>query len=67
MTKQERVAYINSQVACALIVMEGMKAENTYREMRGETIAYGDKAFNAVIDQHGIGHNAVMACLGGDS
>lgn len=37
----ERFGYIMSAYAR----IEGMKADNTYREMRGESIAYGSEQF----------------------
>lgn len=37
----ERFAYVMSCYAR----VEGMKADNTYREMRGESIAYGSEQF----------------------
>ena len=61
MTEAQQAAYIQSQSACALIEMEAMKAENTYREMRGETIAYNEKAFLDLIERYGIHHNAVIS------
>jgi hypothetical protein len=60
MTPEQKAAYINSQVACALIEMEGMKALNIYRQSRDETIAYDDEAFLDVINRYGIHHNAVV-------
>ena len=41
-------------LVCALIEAMGMTALNTYREQRGETIAYDDEAFFALIDQYKI-------------
>jgi hypothetical protein len=60
MTTEETVAYVHSQTACALIELEAMKAENANRAMRGETQAYGEQAFNDLINRYGIHHNAVI-------
>lgn len=56
-------AYVNSQVACAMIEAMGMQAENQNRERRGESIAYTEKSFNDLILKYGIGHNDVVVPL----
>jgi len=56
-------AYVNSQTACALIEMEGMKAENMQREFKGEAMAYDEKAFTDLITKYGIYSNAVVGEL----
>lgn len=58
-----QVAYVMSQVASALARIEGMKAENMQREHHGESIAYGEEAFEGVISDFGLGHNAVLTTL----
>ncbi len=63
---EERVAFISSQTTCALIEMESMKALNTYRQMRGETIAYDESAFLGIIDKYGLGYNDVILTLRGE-
>ena len=40
-----RAAEINKETAEKLIRLEGMKAENRMRELRGESPAYGEEAF----------------------
>ena len=57
------VAEVQARVACALIRMEGMKAENAQREYCGASLAYGADAFLAVIDEECIGSNAVITTL----
>jgi len=57
------VAEVQARVACALIRMEGMKAENAQRELCGASMAYGADAFDSLIDQEGIGTNAVILTL----
>jgi len=61
MTPEQEASYVNSQTACALIRMEGMKAENEFRQQQGLTIAYDEAAFLAVIEEYGIHHNAVVS------
>ena len=60
MTDDQNVAYINSQVACAMITAMGMQAENQQRIHRGESLAYVEQAFLDVLDRYGIHHNAVI-------
>lgn len=60
MTPEQKAAYIQAQTACALIEMEGMKAENQHRITRGETIAYDGEAFMAIIEKYGIHNNGVI-------
>jgi len=60
MIEEQKAVYVMSQAVCAQAKIEGMKAENTLREMRGETPAYSDEDFFAVIEEFGIHHNAVM-------
>jgi len=60
MTEEQKAAYVMSQMICAQAKIEGMRAENTLREMRGEALAYSDEDFFAVIEEFGIHQNAVM-------
>lgn len=64
MTPEEKAAFINSQVACALIEMEAMKAENAACAIRCETPAYGAHAFRALIDKYTITHKHISRYLG---
>ncbi len=63
MTPAERAAFIMAQAACLNAEVAGMVAENTYREMRGETIAFGEDAFQEVIDKSVCNHNAAISFL----
>jgi len=58
-----QVAFVMAQVACALAEIEGMRALNSYREHRGETIGYTDDHFMAIPDKYGLGHNDVLTTL----
>ena len=40
-----RAAYLNAEVACALIELESMKVDNMERENAGLSYAYGEQAF----------------------
>lgn len=44
----------------ATIEMEAMKAENKIRELSGKSLAYGEDQFMALINKHGIHHNAAV-------
>lgn len=59
----DNAAYLNSQVACAMIEAMGMQAENEQRKANGLSIAYVEKDFVALIDKYGLGHNSVITLL----
>ena len=63
--QMRQVTFVMSQVACAYAEIEAMKAENTYRERRGEVIAWDHDAFMAVHDKYGLGHNSALTTLNG--
>lgn len=65
MTPEERAAFLNAMSAAATIKAMGMNAENQGCIFRGETLLYGEEAFNAVIEEHGLGYNAVLSHLRG--
>lgn len=49
--------YFKMKMLQAEIEMQGMIAENQYRISNGESPAYGEDAFNSLIEKHGIHHN----------
>jgi len=61
MNNEQKVAYINAQVASMLAEMEGMKAANTERERDGFALAYDEKAFSSLPAEYGVDHNSVVA------
>jgi len=63
MSEERSVTIVKSQIACAMIEMEAMIAENKEREMRGESLAYNGDAFTALIDKYGLGWNTVVSRL----
>lgn len=65
MSEEQQAAYIIAQSVCAMIEAMGMQSENTQRLHRGESIAYGEDAFNVVIEKYGIHHNAVIGFFRG--
>ena len=66
MTPEQTAALVQARVACALIRMGSMRAANIERVERGSSIAYGEGAFLAVIDEECIGENAVRLALRGE-
>lgn len=58
-----QAAYINAQVACAMITAMGMQAENMQRQAVGQSVAYGHSAFVNLIKEYGIHHNATVGSL----
>lgn len=63
MTPEQKAAYTMAQAACALAEIEGMKAENMQRELRGESMAYVFDDFFAITEKYPIHHNAVVAWM----
>ena len=53
----KNLTYFKMNMLQAEIEMQGMIAENKQREHRGESLAYGEAAFNNLITKHGIYHN----------
>lgn len=60
MDKQQTIAYFNAQVTCALIEMEGMKAENRQLAAEGKPEVYDHDSFKDIINSYGIGRNAAL-------
>jgi hypothetical protein len=69
MNKTQAAAYVNSQVACALIEMQGMVAANVqasknHRGYEHFVLPFDQSHFNALINHYGISHNAVLTVMG---
>ena len=62
-TPEQRAAYINAQVACAMIEAMGMQAQNERRKWLGELPEYVLNDFEALISKYGIDHNNVIGYL----
>lgn len=60
MTPEQQTVFIFSQSVAALAELEGMKAANTERKLNGQSLAYGEDAFNKVAERFGIGANQVI-------
>jgi hypothetical protein len=59
---EAQTAYVLAQTALLNCERAGMDAENTHRLSVGQSIAYGDEAFQALYDRYAptIGTNAIM-------
>ncbi len=62
-TTAARLVYALGIQLQARIEMEGMIAENAWRQSNGESPAYGVEQFNALIEKHGIHHNAILTTI----
>lgn len=65
MTPEQKAAVINARAAMLVATAIGMHAENMQRQALGYSMAYGEDAFQKVIDESGCQHNAVMTLLEG--
>lgn len=63
MTKEETVAYIISQAACAIIEMTAMESENASMRLCGLPRPYKEREIRGLIDKYGISHNAVITMI----
>ncbi|MCP3996425.1 MAG: hypothetical protein GY722_15410 [bacterium] len=60
MNREQQAAYILSQIACANIEMESMKARNREDEANCKPPTNSSDAFYDLIEKYGIHHNAVV-------
>jgi len=59
----DKLAYINSQIACAMIEMEGMKIQNMM-DMKDDWIpTYMKQDFDKLMEKYGLHHNAILTYL----
>lgn len=63
MNENQKAAFVQSQVACAMIEAMGMQAENEQRKITGNSMAFDQIAFLDLIDRYKIGHNDVLNYL----
>ena len=59
----DKVAFLNSQITCAMIEAMGMQARNKIELNKGMDIIYNQEDFLALIDKYGLGHNSVITYL----
>lgn len=60
MTSEEKIAFIHSQIACANIELESMKAANLQRVLIGDPPIYEEEDMLNLIDKYQLGHNSVI-------
>ena len=65
MTEEQRLVYVQGMILQARIKLESMLVANKEREMRGESLAYGEAEIYGIIDECGIHHNALITNLVG--
>ena len=58
MDNERELLYFKMQLLQAEIKMNGMIAENKQREILGQSMAYTNSNFDALIDEYRIHHNA---------
>lgn len=57
MDNEHEILYFKMQMLQAEIEMNAMIAENKQREILGQSLAYSESAFLALIERYGIHHN----------
>lgn len=58
MERDRELVYFEMRLLQAEIEMNGMIVENKQREHLGQSMAYTEKDFTALIEKHQIHHNA---------
>ena len=61
--QMRQIAYVMSMTVAASARIEGMKAANAERVDHGHAQAYNEDAFEQVILEFGLHHNAVLTSL----
>lgn len=61
MSEEMRVVYVRGLLLAAEIEMNAMIAENKQREALGQSMAYTDDQFMALIEKYGVSHNAMLS------
>jgi heterodisulfide reductase subunit A-like polyferredoxin len=59
----DKVAFLNSQIACAMIEMAAMQTENQDCVINNRSPFYKEKDFNYLIQKYGLGQNEVITWL----
>jgi hypothetical protein len=55
-----KVAYVNSQIACAFIELEAMKSENQLALLQGISPAWSYAEFMKLLDKYQLTHDLVI-------
>lgn len=59
----DKSAYLNSQIACAMIEAMGMQESNRRSERNGVNGIYFKGDFDNLLDKYGLHHNSVITFL----
>jgi hypothetical protein len=60
-TREQAIVYVQAMTTCAMIEMEGLKAENAHRLNRGAPPQNLSYEFEKIIEKYGIHHNGVLS------
>jgi len=59
----DKITFINSQIACAMIEAMGMTAQNEQRKHQGTDMDYKMNDFLELINKYDLGHNSIITYL----
>jgi hypothetical protein len=62
-TLRTNIAIVEGNIARAMIRAMAMQAENMQSSHRGDSMAYNERAFLALIDEESIGYNSIVMML----
>ena len=65
MNEEQNIVYTQGILLQARIELEGMIAENQIRRSLGQSLAYGEEKFLALIEKYGVHHNGLLNNLTG--
>lgn len=60
-----RLVYSFGMSVTGLITAMGMQTENQQRVIQGESVAYGEAAFQKLIEDYSLGHNGILTAIYG--
>jgi len=61
MTPEQKAVYVMAQIAVLNARVAGMEAENAIAEMKGNSLPFGEAAFEHEVNTLCVNHNAVIA------
>jgi len=60
---EDNKVWLLADAAAALVEAMGMMVENRDREQRGESVAYKEDSFNAILDNRRLWYNDIIERL----
>lgn len=60
MTDEQKAAFVMAQAACVNAMVAAYQAVNDNKRHLGQPPVYGKQDFEALIEQYGVHHNAVV-------